>query len=103
MTALELKPLVVSSTCLCALFGDSRNPNYFQICSVCRGGFLKLDTIDIQAIEFFVVGAVLSILGNLSVKSGPLPIEAQKQSPKFDNQMSPGIAKGPWEAESPRL
>ena len=76
MTALELKPLVVSSTCLHALFGDGRNPNYFQICSVCRGGFLKCDTIDIQAIEFFVVGAVMSILGCLSVSLGHCPLKA---------------------------
>lgn len=67
MTALELKPLVVSSTCLHALFEDSRNPNYFQICAVCRGGFLNLDTIDIQARKFFAVGAFLGILGWLTV------------------------------------
>lgn len=48
MTAVELQPLVVSSTCLQALCGDSGNPNYFQICAVSRGGFLNLDALDIS-------------------------------------------------------
>lgn len=104
MTAFELKPLVVSRTCLYAVFGDSGNPNYFQICTVCRAQFLNLGTIDTLGPNCcFCCGGSPVRCRMFSSNLGLCPLKASSNpsTPGMTTSVSPDITEGPWGAESP--